>query len=171
MNNYGFEIQKLKVKSEKLKDPDANEEWETAGFIPGHGNSNAPKNYSFSDRLSANGIYYYRLKQIDTDGSYAYSYEVKADFTLLPSQFFLEQNYPNPFNPETTIEFGLPEESDLLLEVYDITGSRAATLLNERKEAGYHSVIFSGTNLASGVYFLRMKAGEFTSIKKMNIIK
>lgn len=171
VNNYGFEIQKLKVKSEKLKDPDANEEWETAGFIPGHGNSNAPKNYSFSDRLSANGIYYYRLKQIDTDGSYAYSYEVKADFTLLPSQFFLEQNYPNPFNPETTIEFGLPEESDLLLEVYDITGSRAATLLNEKKEAGYHSVTFSGTNLASGVYFLRMKAGEYTSIKKMNIIK
>ncbi len=84
------------------------ESWEKVAFVQGHGNSNSPKYYSYSDKsLNLSGKYLYRLKQIDIDGSYEYSDEVEVDLGL-PSEFQLSQNYPNPFNPTTTISYSIP---------------------------------------------------------------
>ncbi|CAF5048621.1 unnamed protein product, partial [Rotaria sp. Silwood1] len=81
------------------------------------------------------------------------------------------QNYPNPFNPTTNIQFGIPQETFVTLKVYDMSGKMVAELVNEVKEQGYYTVKFDGTNLASGFYIYRLTAGDFTSIKKMSLIK
>lgn len=89
----------------------------------------------------------------------------------IPSSFRLKQNYPNPFNPVTVIEYELPIQSDIKIEVFDILGRLATTLVDERKSAGFHSVQFNARNFSSGAYFYRIKAGDFVQIKSMMVIK
>jgi ligand-binding sensor domain-containing protein len=89
----------------------------------------------------------------------------------VPAAYSLEQNYPNPFNPTTTIKYGLPNTSRARLTVYDILGREVSVLVNERREAGLHEVTFDGSNLASGVYFYRLQAGDFVSTKRMVALK
>jgi hypothetical protein len=89
----------------------------------------------------------------------------------VPREFSLQQNYPNPFNPSTTIEFALPIQSNVRLTVFNVIGQEVATLVNENMSAGKQSVKFDGTRLSSGVYFYRIVAGQFTSIKKMMLVK
>ncbi|OAN64105.1 hypothetical protein A8B79_14010 [Balneola sp. EhC07] len=89
----------------------------------------------------------------------------------LPDKFSLSQNYPNPFNPSTTINYDLPKASVVKLTVFDILGRKVATLANERKEAGYHQVVFDARALASGVYLYRLEAGNNIFIKKLTLIK
>jgi hypothetical protein len=90
----------------------------------------------------------------------------------IPDKFSLEQNYPNPFNPSTEIKYALPNSSYVTIKVYNILGREVAALINhEYKEAGYHNVLFDGTNLASGVYFYKIEAGSYISTKKMVLIK
>ncbi len=89
----------------------------------------------------------------------------------LPVVFALKQNYPNPFNPTTTISFALPKASDVQLSVYNILGQKVAELVNRKMVAGNHTVQFKATNLSSGVYIYRIKAGKFVSIKKMMLLK
>ncbi|MBK8552925.1 MAG: T9SS type A sorting domain-containing protein [Ignavibacteria bacterium] len=76
-------------------------------------------------------------------------------------KFRLGQNYPNPFNPVTKIDFDIPMNSKISLIVYDVSGREIKKLVNEIKEAGYYSVNFDGTNLASGVYLYKLEAGSF----------
>ncbi|MCG6914598.1 T9SS type A sorting domain-containing protein, partial [bacterium BMS3Abin03] len=89
----------------------------------------------------------------------------------LPTVYSLSQNYPNPFNPTTTIKFGIPKAGDVSLAVYDILGRKVAELINGNLTAGYHTVNFNATNLASGVYFYRIEAGDFVSVKKLMLLK
>ncbi len=89
----------------------------------------------------------------------------------IPKVFSLSQNYPNPFNPATKIAFSIPKTSFVKLVVYDILGAEVATLLNETVQPGYHNVTFNGQNLASGVYFYKINAGDFTDVKKMVLVK
>jgi hypothetical protein len=89
----------------------------------------------------------------------------------IPKIFELNQNYPNPFNPSTTIKYALPKNEFVTIKVYDITGREIMRLVNEYKQAGYYSVNFNGSNLASGVYFYRIQAGDFISVKRMLMIK
>ena len=94
----------------------------------------------------------------------------------LPESFSLEQNYPNPFNLSTTIRFGIPEASHVKLEVYNLLGQHVTTLKDGNLEPGYHTVFWDGNDknrseVASGVYFFRLNAGEFTFSKKMMLIK
>jgi hypothetical protein len=89
----------------------------------------------------------------------------------LPLQFALEQNYPNPFNPTTTINFTLGEASNVKLTVYNILGQKVATLVDSHLGAGAHSVQFDARSLSSGVYFYRLDASDFVSIKKMMLLK
>jgi glycerophosphoryl diester phosphodiesterase len=86
-------------------------------------------------------------------------------------RFELLQNYPNPFNPTTTIMFQLPVSAKVTIKVYDLLGSEIATLIDESKEAGYHSIVFNGNSLASGLYFFKIKAEDFVQTKKMMLIK
>ena len=88
-----------------------------------------------------------------------------------PNRFDLLQNYPNPFNPSTTIHYNIPQRSDVSLKVYDLTGRKMATLVQEVQEAGSHSVNFNAEKLSSGVYFYKITAGQYSSVKKMILIK
>jgi hypothetical protein len=94
-----------------------------------------------------------------------------AEDLLKPVFFKLDQNYPNPFNPSTTISYSLPEESNVELKVFDAIGNETAVLANERKPAGVYTVRFSGQGISSGVYFVRIKAGEFIQARKMILLK
>jgi hypothetical protein len=90
---------------------------------------------------------------------------------LVPGQFSLSQNYPNPFNPTTTIQFNMPKAGNVEIKVFDILGREVATLVNEFKPVGVHSVNFNASNLSSGVYFYTMKSADFTITKKMLLVK
>jgi len=89
----------------------------------------------------------------------------------VPGEFSLEQNYPNPFNPSTSIRFGIPKQNHVKLIVYDILGREVKTLVNELRKPGIYEAVFDGTNFASGVYFYRIEAGDYTNVKKMVLIK
>jgi hypothetical protein len=89
----------------------------------------------------------------------------------MPFRFGLFQNYPNPFNPSTTIEFMLPISEKVKLDIFNITGQKVETLVDQRMKAGEHSIEFDAKNLASGVYFYQIQAGLFRDVKKMIVIK
>ena len=89
----------------------------------------------------------------------------------IPKEFKLSQNIPNPFNPVTKINFALPKQGFVTLKIYDITGREIKTLVNEVKQAGYYTVDFNGSSLASGVYFYMIKSGDFVMTKRMVMVK
>lgn len=93
------------------------------------------------------------------------------DDHLLPTEFRLEQNYPNPFNPSTTIQFAVPQASDVKVQVFDIIGRRVATLVDQAYEAGVYTVTFDASDLASGVYVYRIQAGDFAETRKLMLLK
>ena len=89
----------------------------------------------------------------------------------MPTVYTLDAAYPNPFNPVTTLRYGLPENSQVQLEVYNLIGQHVATLVNEFQEAGYHQVNFDARNLASGIYLYRLKAGDFIQHRRITLVK
>ncbi len=89
----------------------------------------------------------------------------------LPAIFALNQNYPNPFNPVTTIKYSLPDASDVSLDIYDILGRKVITLVDEYQPAGYHQAVWNADQYATGMYFYKIKAGDFTKTKKMLLLK
>jgi hypothetical protein len=98
------------------------------------------------------------------------------DSGMLPDRFVLHQNYPNPFNPFTNIKFDLPHAAPVRLDIYNILGRRVKTLINDVYRAGFHSVIWNGTDddghsIASGVYFYRLTAGDRAATRKMVVLK
>jgi len=93
------------------------------------------------------------------------------DDKSIPTEFILSQNYPNPFNPSTTIVFQIPILSFATLKVYDVLGSEVAILVNEEKPAGSYEINFNATNLSSGIYIYRLRAGSFVKTKKMVLMK
>jgi hypothetical protein len=162
VNNYGFEVERKT----------ASADWSKIGFVEGHGSTNSPKYYSYSDKPEGTGKIAYRLKQIDNDGQFEYSPEVEVLVDNLPNGFVLEQNYPNPFNPETSIRFALKEDTKATLKVYNSLGAEIATLFDGTAEAGrYYDVKFGGSELASGFYIYKLVAGEYVSVKKMLLMK
>jgi photosystem II stability/assembly factor-like uncharacterized protein len=96
---------------------------------------------------------------------------VSGPGTLLPSYYALFQNYPNPFNPATIIRYALPGRSHVVLALFNSLGQRVATLVNGDVDAGNHSVKFDGSNLASGVYYYRIQAGNFVQSKKLILLR
>ncbi len=87
------------------------------------------------------------------------------------NQYTLYQNYPNPFNPETNIKFSLADDQLVNIKVYDILGSEIQTLVNREYNSGTYEVIFNSKGLPSGTYFYRITAGEFSDIKKLEVLK
>ncbi len=162
-NNSGFEVQR-----------NISGEWINIGFITGKGTTTEVSRYSFADDLSntnISGSIAYRLKQIDYDGTFAYSNEVLVDIDLMVSDFALLQNYPNPFNPNTNITYLIPTDTKVTLSVYSITGELVKELVNDFQNAGSYTVSFDAGNLASGMYIYRLVAGDFVKSHKMMLLK
>ncbi len=90
---------------------------------------------------------------------------------MMPGVFKLYQNYPNPFNPSTTIRYSVPRRSHVTLIVFNVLGQKVATLINADIDAGYHSVQFNATSLASGIFFYRLQAGSFVDTKKLLLVR
>jgi hypothetical protein len=93
------------------------------------------------------------------------------DQTNSLKEFKLLQNYPNPFNPSTTISYNIAMRANVSLKIYNITGKEIATLVNGEKEPGSYRVNFNAEKLSSGIYFYKISAGNFTSVRKMILIK
>jgi len=170
LNNNGFEIERA-VQNHKGKE---NLNYKTIGFVKGKGNSEEISNYNYVDKFPEAGINYYRLKQIDFNGETKFFGPVKVEYSGI-TEYELSQNYPNPFNPSTKIDFSIPKAGLVTLKVYNILGIEVATLINNYKEAGKHSVDFSIESLkneiGAGVYFYSLTAGDFRQTKKMVILK
>ncbi|HRN27340.1 MAG TPA: T9SS type A sorting domain-containing protein [Ignavibacteriaceae bacterium] len=177
LNNKGFEIER----ASSLTSPPR--VWMKIGFVMGSGTTTENINYSFIDNGLSSGIYSYRIKQIDYNGTYKYFILNESVEIGLPAEFSLDQNYPNPFNPSTKISWQSPVGSWQTLKVYDILGNEVATLVNEYRNAGSYEVDFNPAsrikNLVSGIYFYRLQVGNpltgsgqsFVETKKMLLLK
>jgi photosystem II stability/assembly factor-like uncharacterized protein len=165
LNNQGFEI-------ERSSD---NQTFEKIGFVPGFGTTTELKSYTYKIIEFYSGTQYFRLKQIDFDGTYEYSDAIEVE-ALIPGQFTLFQNYPNPFNPSTSIKFSIPVDSNVKLKLFNLLGQEVAELLNSEISAGIHQVDFNASGLSSGTYFYVLEANgnngsNFTATKKMLMLK
>jgi hypothetical protein len=104
------------------------------------------------------------------------TYKVTAQIAEMPTEFTLEQNNPNPFNPVTSINYSVPAESHVTIEIFNVLGERVTTLVDEVQEAGSRTVSWNGiaedgSKATSGVYFYKMKAGDYSETKKMTLVK
>ncbi|MBX2976968.1 MAG: carbohydrate-binding protein [Ignavibacteriaceae bacterium] len=161
VNNTGWEIE---VKNQ-------NGVFIPLGFVDGKGNSTILNYYSFTDNSEKiSGLYQYRLKQINFDGSYTYSEVVSVDINRVLT-YLLNQNYPNPFNPATTISYQIPVKQHVSLVIYDVLGNQVKEVVNEVKEAGTHLETFNMVDVATGVYIYRLKSGQIILSQKMLLLK
>jgi hypothetical protein len=161
VNNYGFEVERKSMNN-----------WAKVAFVEGHGTTNAPQNYSYTDNTFAGGAFLYRLKQIDRDGAFQYSNSVEVTAALAANDYHLAQNFPNPFNPSTTIRFAVKSPQRVSLNVYNMLGQEVRTLYNQEAEAGVvYAIPFDGSGLSSGVYYYRLRTADHTELKKMLMLK
>jgi hypothetical protein len=146
-------------------------QWHEIYFIKGKGTTVEPQKYEFKDALIniAAEKYYYRLKQIDFDGTFIYSDEI--EISLKPINATLFANYPNPFNPSTKIKFTLFVDNRVKINIYNTVGQLIETLVDKEMESGYHEVNFDASRLASGVYLYQLQAGSFVETKKMVLLR
>ena len=141
------------------------------GFVAGSGTTTEHRQYSFKDQNVFNGSYIYSLIQIDYDGSTEKVGEVEVVLNNVPTNYVLEQNYPNPFNPNTIIGFALPRATNIKLSIFNTLGENVVVLEEGFREAGYYHTEFNGSNLPSGIYFYTLSSDNFTSTKKMILLK
>jgi hypothetical protein len=173
INNYGFYVQRSEFATSGFTDL-------PGGFIAGHGTSLSARQYEWIDRTPLPGTNYYRLKQVDLDGSFSVTEPLKVVQDAAtsgpdgrqPAAFSLAQNYPNPFNPATRITFTVEKPGFATLKVYNILGDEIATLYEGMAQSGTeYNVAFDGGNVANGAYFYRLVSGDRTSLKKMVLVK
>jgi hypothetical protein len=161
INNQGFEVERRTETSE----------YRTIGFVEGYGTTTEPRSYIYTDVTAENGINYYRLKQVDFNGTYEYSDEVEVEVVTGPLSFDLAQNYPNPFNPSTSIKYSVPESGNIRLSVFNIVGEEVAVLLDGFSQAGSFEVTFDASNLSTGVYLYKLQSANSVQTKKMMLLK
>jgi hypothetical protein len=173
VNNYGFYVQRSTASASGFTDV-------AGGFVAGSGTSASMKQYVWVDQNPLSGTSYYRLKQIDLDGSSRVTEALKvvqgsvqgSENGRQPAVFGLAQNYPNPFNPTTRITFTVDNPGYTTLKVYNVLGDEVATLYEGMAQTGnQYTVAFDGNSLANGAYFYRLVSGERTSLKKMVLVK
>ena len=170
INNYGFSVQRKRPNGAGYIDvPD--------GFVPGHGTTNEPHTYTFTDIAPGSGVWLYRLKQMDLDTSVYYTDPIEVNVVTSvtgnnqPPTFDLRQNYPNPFNPSTTIEFSLPTAGHTTLKIYNLLGEGVASLIDGFVAAGEHTVSWNASSLPSGIYLYKLTSGTFVRTMKLVLTK
>jgi hypothetical protein len=160
LNNQMFEIERKAENSEFVR----------IGYVNGYGTTTEPKDYSYTDQTVGTGNYYYRLKQVDFNGSYEYSEEIFVEVNG-PLTFGIKQNYPNPFNPSTRIAYSVPVTGNVKLAVYNLVGEEVAVLVNGQVEAGFYETTFDASNLPSGLYLYKLQSDNTVEVKKMMLLK
>jgi hypothetical protein len=162
LNNRGFIVQRSTD----------NKSFYEIGFVKGKGSTAEISSYSFTDRIGEEGKVYYRLKQVDYDGTYTYSEVLEAE---IAGEYSLSQNYPNPFNSSTEISYNLKYDSDVQMQLYSLTGEKVITLFSGNQKAGIQKYRLTSSALASGVYIYKIYAesssGSFSSSRKLIILK
>ncbi len=163
VNNHGFDIERRTIGSTS---------WAKVGFVAGNGTSNIAHNYSYADNNVTAGKYAYRIKQIDNNGNFKYSASAEISVAGLPRELKLYSNYPNPFNPSTKVQFTIPENGNVRLNVYNVIGQKVATLFDGAAEAGtLYTANFNASNMSSGIYFNVLEFGNQHITHKMMLTK
>ena len=168
----GFQVQNGSLATVEVYDP-LTDRWTRK--------QNMPNSYCFPEGDEVDGKIYVMAGTPDwnTGGESNWEYNPALDIeagsnvqeSTVPTTFALEQNYPNPFNPTTVISYQLSVASDVKLVIFDLLGREVSVLVNEKKEAGVHSVKLDGTGLSSGAYFYRIHAGNFMQTKKLLLVR
>lgn len=167
--NFGFYLQRKHADDATFSDV-------PGAFIAGHGTTIQPQTYAFTDMPGTDGAWWYRLKQVDLDGSFRFSDPVRVEAVTsvsgtVPVEAFLAQNYPNPFNPSTTISFGVPARGYVTMRVFNALGQEVALLQNGEMDAGLHRVTFDAHALPSGTYWYTLQAGAFRATKQLVLVR
>ena len=169
-NNYGFEVQKA---------PGAAVNFQTIpnSFVTGAGTTLESRSYAFVDPDAPAGVIFYRLKQIDVDGSIHYSDPIRLDGVTgvtgdqRPESYTLSQAWPNPFNPSARITFALPVAGTVHIRLYNQIGQEVRELVNGFRDAGSYEITLDAGGLPSGVYYYRMESGPFVDAKKVVLLR
>jgi hypothetical protein len=153
-------------------------EYAKLGELAGYGSTEAAHTYRWIDRQVQPGVtYFYKLKQMDFDGSSTWSHVVSATVgPTMPQSYALSQNYPNPFNANTEIGYQTPEAGHVSLKIYNTLGEETRTLVDADQEANWYVATWDGrdnmgSGVASGLYFCRLKAGDFSKTIKMVLLR
>ncbi|GJQ62011.1 MAG: hypothetical protein SCALA702_10640 [Melioribacteraceae bacterium] len=163
-NNKGFVVERSEDNAKFTK----------VGYIDGNGTTSEKQSYTFTDHHAVSGTYYYRLRQVDFDGTSSYSDAVEVDF--VPTEYSLGQNYPNPFNPSTRIKFAVPVDSKVTVTLYNMLGQKVQEIVSQNYSVGLHEVDFNASELSSGMYIYSITAlgvdgSNFVDTKKMMLMK
>jgi hypothetical protein len=168
-NNRGFELERKNL-DQGFSHKKESKDWNFIAFIKGNGTSTKKTNYFWEDKNLQPGIYLYRLKQVDYDGTISYSDDVEVEI-FNEKDFFLYQNFPNPFNPSTTITYSVGRPVFVTLKVFDIMGNEVLNLVSDNKEPGIYNVDIVADKLTSGVYYYQLKAGSYSATKKFVLVR
>lgn len=176
-NNFGFYLQRKRGGEEAFVDV-------SGAFVAGHGTTIQPHAYTVTDAPGATADVWYRLKQVDLDGSVRYSDPVRVEgvtavASTVPVASFLAQNYPNPFNPSTTIRYGIAGPSQVTLRIFNALGQEVALLQDGVLDAGVHAVVFDARSLPSGMYWYTLQVrplggvagGSFRATKQLLLVR
>ncbi len=170
VNNYGFFVERRSANQHTFIEL-------PSSFIPGHGTTITPQQYTYTDNLASGETWYYRLRQVDLDGSVHYTDEILVSIVTsvpgeVPAEFNLHQNYPNPFNPSTTIRFSVETQGLAALTMYNLLGQELTTLFSGNVEPrNIYTVQLDASTLPTGTYFYRLKSNGKTSLRKMVLLK
>jgi len=159
-NNAGFDVERSTDGTMFTK----------VGHEAGRGTTTEAQSYRFvdADMPSADTLFY-RLRQVDLDGTYEYSPIVEVAFS--PQQFVLLPNAPNPFRDATQLRYTLAVDAAVTLEVYDLLGRRVTTLFDGEQRAGHHTATLMGTGLTAGTYFVRLRAGDQMATQRVAVLR
>lgn len=160
INNKGFEISRST--DGKL--------YTLLEFINGQGSSTEKSNYLFIDKSPLAGEFYYKLEQVDFDGS-RNTLRIEKISTPGATEYSLSGNYPNPFNPSTTIKFNLPESADVKFSVHNVTGQTVREINYSARPAGQNEIKFESSGLSSGIYFYKISSSFGILFDKMILVK
>jgi len=170
VNNYGFFVERRSVNEQNFVElPNS--------FITGHGTTLIPHHYTYADNSAHGETWYYRLRQVDLDGSVHYTDQILVSTVTsvsheVPAEFSLHQNYPNPFNPSTIIRFSVETQGLATLTLYNLLGQEITTLFSGTVgPQQLYSVRLDGSTLPTGTYFYSLESGDWTSLKKMILSK